>query len=94
MYHGSTRIANTLPICREIKLGVDLGGVRVIVTTLQQEIKMTTREHMDNLAERYARALVRYHMTSDTDDYKIMFELHEMLNSVCHEYAQEQLEEL
>jgi hypothetical protein len=55
---------------------------------------MTTREHMDNLAERYARALVRYHMTSDTDDYKIMFELHEMLNSVCHEYAQEQLEEL
>jgi hypothetical protein len=55
---------------------------------------MTTREHMDDLAQRYARALVRYHMTNDRDDYKIMFELHEMLNMVCHEYAQEQLEEL
>jgi hypothetical protein len=49
---------------------------------------------MYNLAQRYALALVRYHMTSDTDDYNIMFELHEMLNMVCHEYAQEQLEEL
>jgi hypothetical protein len=54
---------------------------------------MTTREHMDDLAQRYARALVRYHVTSDTDDYT-MFELHEMLNMVCHEYAQEQLEEM
>jgi len=55
---------------------------------------MTTREHMDDLAQRYARALVQYHMSSDTGDYNIMFELHEMLNMVCHEYAQEQLEEL
>ena len=55
---------------------------------------MTTSEHMDDLAERYARALVRYHITGARDDYNIVFELHEMLNSVCHEYAQEQLEEL
>ena len=94
MYHGTYSNANTLPTCREIKLGVDLGGVHVIVTTLQQEIKMTTSEHMDDLAERYARALVRYHITGDRDDYNIVFELHEMLNSVCHEYAQEQLEGL
>jgi arginyl-tRNA synthetase len=62
------------------------------VFTVDKEINMTTSEHMDDLAQRYARALVRYHMTSDRDDYKIMFELHEMLNMVCHEYAQEQLE--
>ena len=52
LYHGTYSNANTLPICREIKLGIDLGGVHVIVTTLQQEIKMsrasTEMEQMRN----------------------------------------------
>ena len=54
---------------------------------------MTTREHMDNLAQRYANALVNYQLDRSRDNYSIMIDLHDMLNSVCVEVAQEILEE-
>lgn len=53
---------------------------------------MTTREHMDNLAHRYARALVRFHMTGDQEDYTIVVDLQNMLNCVCQEVAEELLD--
>ena len=53
---------------------------------------MTTREHMDNLAQRYARALVRFHMTTDQEDYEIVIDLQNMLNEVCKEMAAEILD--
>ena len=53
---------------------------------------MTTREHMDNLAHRYARALVRFHMTTDQEDYEIVVDLQNMLNEVCKEMAAELLD--
>jgi hypothetical protein len=54
---------------------------------------MTTREHMENLAVRYANALVHYQLDRSRDNYNIMADLHDMLNSVCVEVAQEILEE-
>lgn len=54
---------------------------------------MTTREHMENLAQRYATALVRYHLDRSRYNFNSMTELHEMLNSVCVEVAQEILED-
>lgn len=53
---------------------------------------MTTREHMDNIAHRYARALVRFHMTTDQEDYEIVVDLQNMLNEVCKEMAAELLD--
>ena len=53
---------------------------------------MTTREHMDNLASRYARALVRFHMTNDQEDFQIVCDLQNMLNEVCKEMAEEVLD--
>lgn len=53
---------------------------------------MTTREHMDNLAQRYARALVRFHMTTNQEDYEIVVDLQNMLNEVCKEMAAELLD--
>jgi len=53
---------------------------------------MTTKEHMDNLAHRYARALVRFHMTTDQEDYEIVVDLQNMLNEVCKEMAAELLD--
>jgi len=53
---------------------------------------MNTREHMDNLAHRYARALVRFHMTTDQEDYEIVIDLQNMLNEVCKELAAELLD--
>lgn len=53
---------------------------------------MNTREHMDNLAHRYARALVRFHMTSDQEDFQIVCDLQNMLNEVCKEMAAELLD--
>ena len=55
---------------------------------------MTTKEHMDNLAQRYARALVRFHMTADQEDFQIVCDLQNMLNEVCKEMAQEVLDDL
>jgi hypothetical protein len=68
-------------------------------------MEMTTREHMENLAVRYANALVRYHeltehcKTSDLrEDQRAlryatddMFELQTMLSRVCHELALEEM---
>ena len=54
---------------------------------------MTAREHMENLAVRYATALVGYHLDRSRYNFNSMTELHEMLNSVCVEVAQEILEE-
>lgn len=53
---------------------------------------MTTREHMDNLAQRYAKALVNYHISPDDGNYRIMLDLHDMLNEVTREMAEELLE--
>lgn len=55
---------------------------------------MTTREHMDNLAQRYARALVRFHITNDQEDFQIVCDLQNMLNEVCKEMAEEVLDDL
>lgn len=55
---------------------------------------MTTREHMDNLAHRYARALVRFHITNDQEDFQIVCDLQNMLNEVCKEMAAEVLDDL
>jgi hypothetical protein len=63
------------------------------VFTVDKEIIMTTREHMENLAVRYANALVHYQLDRSRDNYNIMVDLHDMLNSVCVEVAQEILEE-
>lgn len=53
---------------------------------------MNTAEHMENLAHRYAHALVRYHITNDREDFDIVVGLQNMLNMVCREYAEEQTE--
>jgi hypothetical protein len=63
------------------------------VFTVDKEIEMTAREHMENLAIRYATALVGYHLDRSRYNFNSMTELHEMLNSVCVEVAQEILEE-
>ena len=55
---------------------------------------MTTREHMDNLAHRYARALVRFHISKDQEDFQIVCALQDMLNEVCKEMAGEVLDNL
>lgn len=55
---------------------------------------MNTKEHMDNLAQRYARALVRFHITSDQEDFQIVVDLQNMLNEVCKEMAEEVLDNL
>lgn len=55
---------------------------------------MAAREHMENLAQRYATALVNYHLIpGNRCNFNTMTELHEMLNSVCAEVAQEILED-
>jgi hypothetical protein len=55
-------------------------------------MEMNTREHMENLAQRYADAMVRYHL-SDTADTTDMAALHDMLFRVTMEYAEELKEE-
>lgn len=55
---------------------------------------MTTKEHMDNLASRYARALARFHITDLQSDFEIVCDLQNMLNEVCKEMAQEVLDDL
>lgn len=50
---------------------------------------MTTKEHMENLAQRYALALVRYHMSNHRDDFDVVVDLQNMLNMVCQELAAE-----
>ena len=52
---------------------------------------MTTREHMDNLAQRYAQALVYYHQNPERDG-QYLLDIHEMLNEVCKEMAAELLD--
>jgi len=54
---------------------------------------MNTREHMENLAIRYADALVRYHIDKNPSNFEDMMDLHNMLNMVCVEVAEE-LEEV
>lgn len=54
----------------------------------------TTQEHMQDLAQRYAKALVRYHMDKNADNFDDMSTLHDMLNMVCVERAEEILEEV
>ena len=60
--------------------------------TVDKEMEMNTREHMENLAQRYADAMVRYHL-SDTADTTDMAALHDMLFRVTMEYAEELKEE-
>lgn len=55
---------------------------------------MTTEQHMMNLANRYARALVDFHMTNDQEDFQIVCDLQNMLNCVCKEMAEEVLDNL
>jgi hypothetical protein len=53
-------------------------------------MEMNTREHMENLAIRYAEALVRYNMDKNRSNYDDMVDLHNMLNMVCVEVAEEE----
>lgn len=55
---------------------------------------MNTQEHMENLAQRYARALVRYHIDNDSDNFAAVVDLQNMLNMVCKELALEMTEEI
>lgn len=51
---------------------------------------MTATEHLEDLALRYARALVVYHSSgSDNDNYLTMLALHNTLNEVAAEVALE-----
>lgn len=55
---------------------------------------MNTQEHMENLAQRYAQALVQYHINNNNDNYSIVVDLQNMLNMVCQELALEMTEEI
>lgn len=55
---------------------------------------MTVTEHMDKVALKYARAMVRWHITKDQDDWAAVCEWQELLNDLTVERAQEMLEEL
>lgn len=50
---------------------------------------MTASEHLQDLAQRYAQALVDYHFNPEGHNYRIMMELHETLNDVAQEVALE-----
>jgi len=61
------------------------------VFTVDKEVnEMNTREHMENLAIRYADALVRYHLDKNPSNFDDMAALHDMLNMVCVEVAEEE----
>lgn len=84
----------------QCKYPTDLYGNKLVcefswytVFTVDKEIDMTTREHMEDLAQRYASALVSYHLNHSRDSFNICRDLHNMLNSVCVEMAQEILED-
>lgn len=48
---------------------------------------MTASEHLQDLAQRYAQAVVDFHIRADVRNYRIMVELHETLNDVAKEVA-------
>ena len=69
---------------------IKIGELDYTSITVDEGDNMTTREHMANLAQRYADALVAYHMDKNADNFEIVCDLQNMLNMVCEELAQEE----
>lgn len=45
--------------------------------------------HLKQIAQRYAMALVNYHITKSGDDYSTLCEIQEIMNEVAQEVAAE-----
>jgi uncharacterized protein (DUF1015 family) len=60
------------------------------VFTVDKEIDMTAREHLKDLALRYAEALLQYRRTESRDDLDVAAELHNTMDDICQELALEE----
>jgi hypothetical protein len=53
-------------------------------------MEMTAREHLKDLALRYAEALLQYRRTENRDDLDVAAELHNTMDDICQEIALEE----